>query len=134
MTFTQRKFNPKYMVDLATLTGAMLVGLGETTAGIFTNDEEFVKQYKEAGDSVFEPHWHMPINNEHRESIKGDVGNICNTGKTRYEGSCTAAAFLENFVEKDTKWVHCDLAGSAHLSTPNYPMPSYGTDMVSKPY
>lgn len=127
MTFTQRRYKPKYMVDLATLTGAIVVSLGESTAGLFTNDEEFMKTVKKAGDTVFESYWPMPINQEHRDSIKGDVANISNTGKTRYGGSSTAAAFLENFVEKDVKWVHCDIAGPAYLKKPFNPMPSHGT-------
>lgn len=59
--------------------------------------------------------------------MKGDIANLCNDGKERYGGASTAAAFLEKFVEKDTKWIHCDIAGPAYLSKPSFPMPSHGT-------
>ena len=127
MTWTQRKFNPKYMVDLATLTGACMVALGNTTAGLFSNDEAFVKRMNKAGDSVYEDLWRLPIKDEHREIMKGDVANLDNSGKGRYGGASTAAAFLENFVEKGTKWIHCDLAGPAYLDKPNFPQPAHGT-------
>jgi leucyl aminopeptidase len=127
MTWTQRKYKPKYMVDLATLTGACLVALGQSTAGLFTNNEEFLKNYKLAGDSVYEDHWHLPINEEHSEIMKADIANLDNSGAGRYGGASTAAAFLQNFVEKDTKWIHCDLAGPAYLKKPFFPMPSHGT-------
>ncbi|CAI2365876.1 unnamed protein product [Moneuplotes crassus] len=127
MTWTQRKFNPNHMIDLATLTGAVMVALGNNIAGIFTNDDEFMSKFKIAGDSVYENHWHLPINDDHREIMKHDIANLSNSGKSRYAGSSTAAAFLENFVEKDTKWVHCDLAGPAYLDKPFEAMPAHGT-------
>ena len=127
ITWTTSKFNPNYLVDLATLTGACVVALGNTTGGLFTNDDEFVKRMKDAGDSVYEDLWHLPIQDEHREAIKGDIANISNTGKGRYGGASSAAAFLECFVEKETKWVHCDIAGPAYLDKPFHPMPAHGT-------
>ena len=127
MTYTQRRYTPKYMVDLATLTGACVVALGTNTCGLFTNDDTFLNTFKNAGDSVFEDYWQLPIKDEHRETIKGETGNISNSGKDRYGGASSAAAFLENFVEKDTKWIHCDIAGPAYLKKPNFPMPSHGT-------
>ena len=127
MTFTQKRYKPKFMVDLATLTGACMVALGHNTSGLFTNDDAFLNTVKNAGDSVFEDFWQLPIKEEHRETIKGETGNISNSGKDRYGGASSAAAFLENFVEKDTKWVHWDIAGPAYLKKPNFPMPSQGT-------
>jgi leucyl aminopeptidase len=101
------------MIDLATLTGACVVALGNDTAGVFSNDDGIVDEIKKASTQSFEPVWHMPIQDEHKETIKGAYGDISNTGKTRYGGASSAAAFLLNFVEKDTKWAHIDIAGPA---------------------
>jgi len=110
MTFVQREFNPKKVMYIATLTGAILVALGTTTAGVYSNDDEFAKALVKAGEDSFESMWHMPLNDEHRESIAGNFGcDIANTGATRLGGSCTAAAFLERFVENDRPWAHIDL-------------------------
>lgn len=94
MTYVQREFKPKQMVDLATLTGACLVALGNTTAGLFTNDDQLKDDLLGASKESFEALWHLPIMDEHKEAIKGSYGDISNTGKDRYGGACTAAAFL----------------------------------------
>ena len=93
-TYVQREFKPKQMVDLATLTGAIVVALGNDTAGLFTNDEGITEELKKAADQSFEPVWHMPIMDEHKETIKGSYGDISNTGKSGYGGASSAAAFL----------------------------------------
>ena len=96
------------------MTGAVKVALGNETAGLFTNDDGLKDELIEASKKSFEPVWHLPILDDHKEAIKGDYGDISNTGKTRgYGGASTAAAFLLNFVEKDTKWAHLDIAGAA---------------------
>lgn len=112
-TYVQQEFKPEKMIDLATLTGACVVALGGDTAGLFSNDDDLVASLIKASTSSFEPIWHMPIQDEHKETIKGKFGDISNTGKTRYGGACSAAAFLLRFVEKDTKWAHIDIAGPA---------------------
>lgn len=91
-----------------------MVALGQETAGAFTNDDDLLSELKEASKESFEPIWHLPIQNEHKEAIKGAYGDISNTGKGgRYGGASTAAAFLLRFVEKDVKWCHLDIAGPA---------------------
>ena len=112
-TYVQKEFKPKQMVDLATLTGACLVALGNETAGLFSNDDAITDELIKAADQSFEPVWHLPIQDEHKEAIKGQFGDISNTGKSRYGGASTAAAFLLRFVEKDVKWAHLDIAGPA---------------------
>jgi leucyl aminopeptidase len=84
---------------------------GKTTAGVFSNNTELVNKLKIASEEVLEPIWHLPINEEHREVIKGKVSDLNNVGKDRYGGASTAAAFLEKFVEKETEWAHLDIAG-----------------------
>mmetsp|Transcript_9301 Transcript_9301/g.15673 ORF Transcript_9301/g.15673 Transcript_9301/m.15673 type:complete len:165 (+) Transcript_9301:1219-1713(+) len=112
-TYVQKEFKPKKMIDLATLTGACLVALGNETAGLFTNDQEITDDLIKAGKEAFEPLWQLPIQDEHKETIKGAYGDICNTGKSRYGGASSAAAFLLRFVEKDVNWAHIDIAGPA---------------------
>jgi len=76
----------------------------------------------EASEEAFEPIWHLPITEEHKEAIKGKYGDICNTGKTRYGGASSAAAFLMRFIGKDTKWAHLDIAGPAMSSSARPPI------------
>ena len=109
------------MIDLATLTGACLVALGGDTAGCFSNDDELVSDLINASKSSFEAVWHLPILDEHKESVKGKFGDLSNIGKSRFGGASTAAAFLLNFVEKDVKWSHLDIAGPAMRGTAKPP-------------
>lgn len=112
-TYVQKEFKPKQIVDLATLTGACMAALGVQTAGVFSNDEGITEEVKLAGKQAFEPVWHLPIDDEHKEAIKGAYGDISNSGSSRYGGASQAAAFLLRFVEKDVKWAHIDIAGPA---------------------
>lgn len=121
-TYVQKEFKPKELIDLATLTGACMVALGNTTAGLFSNDDDLTDEVIKAADKAFEPVWHLPIQDEHKETIKGEYGDICNTGKDRYGGASSAAAFLLRFVEKDVKWVHLDIAGPAMAKGPKPPV------------
>lgn len=115
MTYVQREYKPKKLVDLATLTGAIMVALGNETAGLFSNDDDFAQEIKTCGMEVFEPMWQMPITEESKEQIKGAAADISNSGKSRWGGSSKAAAFLERFVEKGVKWVHLDIAGAVSI-------------------
>ncbi len=115
--------SPDYIVDMATLTGACVVALGEYTAGIFGNDEDFVNTYLELSKKTGERMWQLPLDDELlREEIKSDVADISNLGKSRYGGAITAAMFLQEFVgEKDGKpipWIHVDVAGPAWAKKP----------------
>ena len=115
MTYVQQNFKPKRVINIATLTGAALVSVGVTTGCLFTNDDDFKDEVLEAAKTSAEPMWHMPLNDEHRASIKHEAADLSNLGRTPYGGSCTAAAFLEAFVEEDVKWCHLDIAGPALL-------------------
>lgn len=112
LTYTQLHYKPSTVIDLATLTGACVVALGEETAGAF-GDSKLIKKLSTAGEFYQEHIWELPINNEHKKSIKGKVADLSNTGKSRYGGASTAAAFLENFIEKGVTWAHLDIAGPA---------------------
>ncbi|MEQ8396849.1 leucyl aminopeptidase [Thalassobaculum sp.] len=107
--YTQDKFKPSFMVDLATLTGAMMVSLGEETCGYFANDDKLSDALKAAGDAVDEPMWRMPLGDAYNKQMDSDVADMKNAGP-RWGGAITAACFLERFVNK-TPWIHMDIAG-----------------------
>ena len=115
--YTQDKYKPKFMIDLATLTGAMMVALGQERAGIFSNDDTLCDQLLKAGDDVDELVWRMPISDGYDKLINSDIADMKNIGG-RYAGSITAAQFLQRFVN-DTPWVHIDIAGTAWRQKPS---------------
>ena len=117
MTYVQRHFKPKKVAYIATLTGSCIVALGKTTAGLFSPHEEMVTDLKRASDESFEHIWHMPLLDEHRDSIKGQYNaDISNLGDCRWGGASHAAAFLEKFVEDGRPWAHLDIAGPVTFS------------------
>lgn len=115
--YTQEKYKPKFIIDLATLTGAMLVALGQEYAGIFSNNDTLCEQLSVAGKTVDEPVWRMPIGDGYDKLINSDIADMKNVGG-KYAGSITAAQFLERFVNK-TPWVHIDIAGTAWKQKPS---------------
>lgn len=115
--YCQDKYKPKFMIDLATLTGAMMIALGQDYAGIFSNDDELSEKLIEAGKTVDEPVWRMPIGDGYDKLINSDIADMKNVGG-RYAGSITAAQFLQRFVN-DIPWVHIDIAGTAWKQKPS---------------
>lgn len=109
--YTKERFHPRFMVNLATLTGAILIALGHERAGLFSNDEELASRIIAAGEQVNEPVWRMPLGEAYDKLIKSDAADMKNIGN-RYGGSITAAQFLKRFVA-DTPWAHLDIAGVA---------------------
>jgi leucyl aminopeptidase len=107
--YTQKRFKPRFMVDLATLTGAIIVSLGNYQAGLFSNDDALTKQLVDAGKAVTEPVWPMPMDDAYDKLIRSDIADMKNIGG-RGGGSVSAAKFLERFVNK-VPWVHLDIAG-----------------------
>jgi leucyl aminopeptidase len=107
--YTQDRFKPLAMIDLATLTGAIIISLGEHYAGLFANDDDLAINLLAAGKQVGEPLWRMPLDAPYDKQIKSDIADMKNVGG-REGGSITAAMFLKRFV-KDTKWAHLDIAG-----------------------
>jgi leucyl aminopeptidase len=106
-----RKFKPKLMIDLATLTGAIIVALGHEHAGLFSNDDKLAERITAAGLSTAELVWRMPLGADYDKQIDSRFADVKNTG-SRAAGSITAAQFLQRFVEK-TPWAHIDIAGAA---------------------
>jgi len=109
--YTQERFNPEFMINLATLTGAILVALGQNHAGLFSNNDELSQRITDAGITTGEKVWRMPLGPEYDKMIDCDIANMKNIGG-RYAGSITAAQFLQRFVN-DVPWAHLDIAGTA---------------------
>ena len=105
------KYKPKLIIDLATLTGACFVALGQFAAGLFGNDKKSIANLMISGDRVHERVWELPLYDDYDELIKSDVADIKNVGG-RGAGASTAAMFLKHFINK-TSWMHLDIAGSA---------------------
>lgn len=137
LTYVQQKFDPKFIVDLATLTGAIMISLGLEHCGAFVNDNALWSQIEKAGADTGEKIWRMPLDKNFRrdmDSVFADIKNISSTG--RYGGSCTAAAFLGEFIDEGRPWAHLDIAGVAmSKTTPTCPVPfasGYGIRLLNQ--
>ena len=113
LTFTEEKFKPKFIVDLATLTGAIIVSLGSEYAGLFSNDDKLSKQLIESGEHVKEKVWRMPLNKNYDKLIDSKNADMQNINYVGGAGSTTAAQFLQRFILNKTPWAHLDIAGMA---------------------
>jgi len=113
ITFTEKKFKPKFMIDLATLTGAIIVSLGSEYAGLFSNNDKLSKQLLEAGEKVEEKLWRMPLNKNFDKLINSKNADMQNINYVGGAGSTTAAQFLQRFILNKTPWAHLDIAGMA---------------------
>jgi leucyl aminopeptidase len=112
MTWAQRTFKPEVVVDLATLTGAMIIALGHEYGGMFSNDDGLAGQLDAAGQAVGDKLWRMPLGEPFDKLIESQIADMKNVGP-REGGSITAAMFLQRFVENGVKWAHLDIAGMA---------------------
>ena len=113
LTFTEKKFKPKFIVDLATLTGAIIVSLGSEYAGLFSNDDKLSKQLLSAGEKVEEKLWRMPLHKNFDKLINSKNADMQNINYVGGAGSTTAAQFLQRFILNKTPWAHLDIAGMA---------------------
>jgi len=110
--YAATKYQPKFMVNMATLTGAIIVALGHQHAGMFANDDALAEQINQAGLDTGETVWRMPLGAEYDKMIDSKFADVKNTGGTRWAGSITAAQFLQRFVKDNTPWAHLDIAGT----------------------
>jgi len=113
LTFTEKKFKPKFIVDLATLTGAIIVSLGSEYAGLFSNDDKLSNQLMKAGEEVDEKLWRMPLHKNFDKLIDSKNADMQNINYVGGAGSTTAAQFLQRFILNKTPWAHLDIAGMA---------------------
>lgn len=112
--YTQERFKPEFMIDLATLTGAIIITLGYIRAGLFSNDDDLTQKLLKSGEHSGDKLWNLPVTDEYRSMMDSAIADIANIGTIdRAAGSVTAAIFLKEFIGKDTKWAHIDIAGVA---------------------
>ena len=111
LTFTEEKFKPNLIIDLATLTGAIIVSLGSEYAGLFSNNDKLSKQLHEAGEKVEEKVWRMPLHKNYDKLINSKNADMQNINYVGGAGSTTAAQFLQRFILNKTPWAHLDIAG-----------------------
>ena len=134
MWYCQEKYDPRFMVDLATLTGAIIIALGHERAGLFSNDDTLATHVKEAGSAVGEKAWRMPLGDAYDKQIKSDIADMKNVGG-RPGGSITAAQFIQRFVN-GKPWAHLDIAGTAWSSKDAPTVPkgatAYGVRMLDR--
>ena len=110
--YTAQRFKPKFMIDLATLTGAIIVALGQEYAGMFCNDDKLAEQLTKAGEETGEKVWRMPLAPEYDKMIDSKFADMKNTGGSRWGSAITAAQFIKRFVDDKTPWAHLDIAGT----------------------
>ncbi len=127
LTYTQRRFQPKTVINLATLTGAIVQTLGYEHAGVFSNDEELVRRLLAAGRYTGERVWQLPLDPCYDKMIKSKIADMKNIGGGN-SGAITAAQFLLRFIDKGTNWAHLDIAGVAWQDgEQKATIPSWGT-------
>ncbi|OED37239.1 hypothetical protein AB834_01965 [PVC group bacterium (ex Bugula neritina AB1)] len=117
LAYVCEKYAPKELIDVATLTGAVMVALGTDVAGLFSNDDVLAEDLFEVGEETHERLWRMPIYPQHTQAMMGEFADLNNIARGGAAGSITAAAFLQEFVE-ETSWAHLDIAGVAYRKTP----------------
>lgn len=117
LTYIQKKYDPKFVIDLATLTGAIMIALGHEYCGTFVNDDKLWKQMEESSKATGEKLWRMPLDEAFKNSMKGSISDVQNLSTMgRYGGSCSAAGFLAHFVDDKRIWAHMDIAGTAWVN------------------
>ena len=113
LTYTEKKFKPKFIIDLATLTGAIIIALGEEYAGLFSNNDELSKKIFKASKNVNEKVWRLPLHENYDKLINSTIADVQNINYAGGAGSITAAQFLQRFIINKTPWAHLDIAGMA---------------------
>ena len=126
MWYCQDRYKPHTLIDLATLTGAIIVSLGNENAGLFSNDDELCARLRVAGTAVGENVWRMPLGAAYDKLINSDIADMQNIGG-RWGGSITAAQFLQRFIKDGVKWAHLDIAGVTWSSKNAPTVPKGGT-------
>ena len=113
LSYTEKKFQPKFIIDLATLTGAIIMALGQEYAGLFSNNDKLCKQLFNIGNSINEKVWRLPLHENYDKLMNSKYADVQNINYSGGAGSITAAQFLQRFIQNKTPWVHLDIAGMA---------------------
>ena len=124
--YAQERFKPRGIIDLATLTGAIIVGLGYEKAGVFSNNDSFCEAFMNAAALENEGAWRMPLDPAYDKKLKSRLADMKNVGG-RDAGAITAAQFIQRFIKKDMPWIHLDIAGVAHTKSESTYAPSGAT-------
>jgi leucyl aminopeptidase len=136
MWYAQEKFQPQAMIELSTLTGAMVVALGHERAGLFSNNTQLSNRLRAAGAEIGEKLWRMPLGSNYDKLIDSDIADMKNVSNGRDGGAITAAQFLQRFVKAGVAWAHLDIAGMAWSGKGNATTPkgatAYGVRLLDK--
>jgi leucyl aminopeptidase len=136
MWYAQEKFKPQAMVELSTLTGAMVVALGHERAGLFSNNTQLSNRLRAAGAGIGEKLWRMPLGAKYDKLMDSEIADMRNVSNSRDAGSITAAQFLQRFVQPGVAWAHLDIAGMAWSNKGNETTPkgatAYGVRLLDK--
>ncbi len=127
LSYVQDKYNPSAVVDLATLTGAIVVAIGHEYCGTFTDSDALWNELNEASKIGHEKLWRMPLDEVWAKEVVSSVADLRNIGKSRFAGSSTAAEFLHHFIDEGRKWAHMDIAGTAMLKSDKPIVPKGGS-------
>ena len=125
--YCQEKFKPHTLIDLATLTGAIIISLGHEMAGLFANDDRLAERLTEAGKKVGEPLWRMPLGDAYDKDVNSDIADMKNVGSGRGAGSIAGAQFVKRFVQDGVAWAHLDIAGVTWATRAKPIVPKGGT-------
>ncbi|MDP2645956.1 MAG: leucyl aminopeptidase [Desulfobacterales bacterium] len=118
MSYVIEKYQPETLIDMATLTGACVVALGEKIAGVFSPHDNLAQTLVRSGEKTFERCWRLPLPEDYRDQLKSDMADISNVSSSRWGGAITGALFLSEFIQ-DTKWAHIDIAGPSYQKKEN---------------
>jgi leucyl aminopeptidase len=119
LTHIQDTFDPRAIIDIATLTGACMAALGLDMAGVFTNSDSMTKSFVENGKTTGDDFWSLPLNDAFDKQLESPIADMRNLGTVPFAGASTAAAFLQRFITNDRPWAHLDIAGTAWRQSEN---------------
>lgn len=125
--YTQQRFQPRYIVDIATLTGAKVVALGTEYAALFSTDNQLAQGLMASGQAVAEKAWPMPLDDAYTKDVASQIADVRNTVASGSSGVIGAAKFLQHFVQDGTAWAHIDMAGMGIINAPRATVPTGGT-------
>lgn len=126
LSYISKHYDPEFIFDFATLTGAVVIALGHISTGIMGTDEELINAVKKASERTGEKVWELPLWPEYLEQVKSKIADVKNVGEPRQAGTIAAGAFLKAFVKEDIPWVHFDIAGTAYGMKENPYLPKNG--------
>jgi len=126
-SYVQSHYPLNRLIDFATLTGGVLIALGDEAAGLFSNDKDLTVEIEEAAEKTGERVWELPLYPEYLDALKSPIADLKNSRNGRKASAASGAMFLKQFIEKDLPWVHLDIAGTAYLSETSAYYPSYAT-------